>query len=154
MTTRPSDARILVFSQRNMVKALFRCAHYEFEDVISAIDSVDLVAPQANLATSRGRRAQRIGFHAPIFLNPGLPPQTIGNRYDVFFAICGAPQDLLVLNAARPLREACSASVCLIDELWVREMPSYRYYLRILKDFDYVLLYYSGTVKPLNDQIG
>jgi hypothetical protein len=33
-------------------------------------------------------------------------------------------------------------------------MPSYRYYLRILKDFDYVLLYYSGTVKPLNDQIG
>jgi hypothetical protein len=30
-------------------------------------------------------------------------------------------------------------------------MPSYHYFWRLLKDFDLVLLYYSGTVKPLQD---
>src|SRR5258708_7860908 len=39
------NPRILMFSQRNASKRLpFRCAHFEFEGVISHIDAVDLLA--------------------------------------------------------------------------------------------------------------
>ena len=37
--TRPGNPRVLIFSLRNTFpKALFRCPHYEFEDIICEID--------------------------------------------------------------------------------------------------------------------
>ena len=146
--------RILIFSQRNIFKkALFRCAHYEFENIISQIDSVELLAPQLDLPTRRHAIAKRIAFHAPIALNPGIqriPPQA---HYDLFLAVCGAPADLLMVNAVGNWREACKTSICLIDELWVREMAGHRHFLRILEEFDVVMLYYSQSVEALGERI-
>jgi hypothetical protein len=146
--------RILIFSQRNIFKkALFRCAHYEFENIISQIDSVELLAPQLDLSTRRHAIAKRIAFHAPIALNPGIqriPPKA---HYDLFVAVCGGPADLLMVNAVGNWREACKTSICLIDELWVREMAGHRHFLRILEKFDVVMLYYSQSVEALSERI-
>jgi hypothetical protein len=148
------NPRILIFSQRNIFKkALFRCAHYEFENIISQIDSVELLAPQLDLSTRRHAIAKRIAFHAPIALNPGIqriPPKA---HYDLFVAVCGAPADLLMVNAVGNWREACETSICLIDELWVREMAGHRHFLRILEKFDVVMLYYSQSVQALGERI-
>jgi hypothetical protein len=152
--TQSRSPRILIFSQRNIFKkALFRCAHYEFENIISQIDSVQLLAPQLDLPTRRHEIAKRIAFHAPITLNPGIqqiPPKA---HYDLFLAVCGAPADLLMVNAVGNWREACKTSICLIDELWVREMAGYRHFLRILEKFDVVMLYYSQSVQALSERI-
>jgi len=51
------------------------------------------------------------------------------------------------------VRDVCRTSVCLVDELWVKEMVKRRHFLRILAKFDAVMLYYSQTVKPLSNQI-
>ena len=51
------------------------------------------------------------------------------------------------------VRDVCRTSVCLVDELWVKEMVKRRHFLRILAKFDVVMLYYSQTVKPLSNQI-
>jgi hypothetical protein len=154
LIAQPRSPRILIFSQRNIFKkALFRCAHYEFENIISQIDSVELLAPELDLSTGRQAIAKRIAFHAPIALNPGIERTRPKAHYDLFLAVCGAPADLLMVNAVRNWREACKTSICLIDELWVREMAGHRHFLRILEKFDVVMLYYSQSVQALNERI-
>jgi hypothetical protein len=152
--------RVLVFSLRNIFpKALFRCPHYEFEDIICEIDSAELVAPEVNTSNMRSKFATRLGYHASLMLNPGIRRTSADTYpadvyYDLLFTICGYPQDLIMVNAVANLRDICKTSVCLLDELWVTQISKHRHFLRILSKFDVVLLYYSQTVKSLGQLIG
>jgi len=155
MDTRHGMPRVLIFSLRNIFgKALFRCPHYEFEDIICEIDSAELLAPRVDPFSARSNFATRVAYHTRVALNPGIQRIPAKQRYDIFFTICGFPQDLIMVNAVSNLRERCRTSVCLLDELWVKEMTHHRHFLRILAKFDVVLLYYSQTVKPLSEKIG
>jgi hypothetical protein len=155
MDTQPRKPRVLIFSLRNIFrKALFRCPHYEFEDIICEIDSAELLAPEVDPSNRRSTFATRLAYHAPVRLNPGIPRIPAEIHYDIFFTICGFPQDLLMVNAVSNVRDICRTSVCLVDELWLKEMARHRHFLRILANFDVVMLYYSQTVKPLSEQIG
>jgi hypothetical protein len=148
--------RVLVFSQRNIFSNfLFRCPHHEFEDIICQIDSAEILAPRVDKALSlRYNLAKRLAWHTPCVLNPGIPKTRLDTSYDLFFAVCGSPVDLLTINAVENWRDKAKISICLVDELWARELPAYKYYCRLLAKFDYVMLYYSQSVKPLADMIG
>ena len=147
--------RTLIFSQRNLSKILpFRCAHFEFEEVISQIDSVDWLAPRVDPYTRRHILAKQLAYHTPLALNPGIEQKPIRAGYDLFMAICGNPSDLLRINAIGDWRNNCKKAVCLIDEVWVSEIGAYRNFLRMLAKFDLVVLYYSQSVKPVNELIG
>jgi hypothetical protein len=132
----------------------FRCAHFEFEDVIAQVDSVDLLAPHFDPFTQRHWIAKQVAYHSSILLNPGIDQTAMRSDYDLFFAICGNPSDLIRVNAIGDWRAKCRKAVCLIDEVWVREISGYRNYLRLLAKFDVVILYYSHSVKPINEMIG
>ncbi|HLW53550.1 MAG TPA: glycosyltransferase [Candidatus Angelobacter sp.] len=154
MNTQLANPRVLLFSQRNIFgKFLFRCPHFEFENLISQIDSVELLAPQADPSSFRYDLAKRVACRTPILLNPGIPRIRRQTRYDLFFAVCGYPADLLLVDAAISWKDLCTTSVCLIDELWAREIAGYRHYYRLLEKFDVVVLYYSQSVKPLSARI-
>lgn len=147
--------RVLIFSQRNLSEVQpFRCAHFEFEDVIAEIDSVQIVAPRFSNSTQRYNFAKRLAFRTPIRLNPGVPSCSVSSSYDLFFAICGGPSELLSIQTLRDWRRKCRRAVCLIDELWMMNMDGYHQYLRMLEDFDVVVLYYSQSVESLNNRIG
>lgn len=155
MATQTQTPRILIFSQRNIFsKALFRRPHYEFEDIISQIDSAEILAPQEDLSTLHHTIAKLLAYHAPIALNPGIPTTQIKRHYNLFVAICGSPADLLMVNTVSNWRDTCDRSVCLMDELWVKQIGNYRHFLRILEKFDVVMLYYSHSVEALSEQIG
>src|SRR6516165_390676 len=88
--------RVLIFSLRNIFpQALFRCPHYEFEDIICDIDSAVLLAPEVDPFSTRSRFATQLAYRAPITLNPGIRRIPAKLDYDMFFTICGWPQDLL-----------------------------------------------------------
>lgn len=147
--------RVLIFSQRNLSQVQpFRCAHFEFEDVIAEIDSVQIVAPRFSNSTQRYNFAKRLAFRTPIRMNPGVPSCSVSSSYDLFFAICGGPPELLSIQTLRNWRRKCRRAVCLIDELWMMNMDGYHQYLRMLEDFDVVVLYYSQSVESLNNRIG
>lgn len=147
--------RTLIFSQRNLSTILpYRCAHFEFEDVISQIDSVEMLSPRVDPSTQRHMFVKQLAYHTSLALNPGIEKKTIRAGYDLFMAICGNPSDLLRVNAVGDWRNSCKMAVCLIDEVWVREIGAYRNFLRMLGQFDLVVLYYSQSVEPINELIG
>src|SRR5215468_10150342 len=91
--------RTLIFSQRNVFRtALFRCALYEFENVISEIDSVDLLAPRVDVSTFRYSLARRLGHRVPIILPAAGEHVQLKANYDLFLAVCGWPTDLHTLK--------------------------------------------------------
>jgi hypothetical protein len=50
--TKGRSPRTLIFSQRNLTSIQpFRCAHFEFEDVIAEIDEAEFVAAAFNTNT-------------------------------------------------------------------------------------------------------
>jgi len=152
--TQPGKARALIFSFRNIFgSALFRCPHFEFEDLICKIDSAELFAPKIDPSSLRFSFATQLAYHAPITLNPGIHGLPGKGPYDFLFTICGFPQDLLLFSGADNFRDVCRTSVCLLDELWINDIVKHRHFLRILEKFDVVMLYYSQTVKPLGERI-
>jgi hypothetical protein len=148
--------RILLYSLRSIFAgALFRCPHYEFEDMVCQIDSVDVVFPQpSKWFNFRNKTADRISRRTTIALNPGIHKITPKKDYDLFFAICGFPKDLLYLNVIPNWGDHWKTSICLIDEIWASQLSKYECFLKILSKFDYVMLYYSQSVKPVNAAIG
>src|SRR6266446_9822600 len=141
MDTQPGRPRVLIFSLRNIFrKDLFRCPHYEFEDIICEIDSAVLLAPEVDPSGTRCTFATRLAWHAPVALNPGIRRIQAKIHYDIFFTICAFPQDLIMANAVGNLRDICRTSVCLVDELWVTEMVKRRHFLRLIAKFDVVML--------------
>jgi hypothetical protein len=155
MKDRHSPPRILVFSQRNLSTIQpFRCAHFEFEDVISTIDRAEVLAPSIQTSNRRYMLAKQLGYHSPLKLHLSIETIRLQSDYDLFFAVLGNPTDLLRVNAIQNWRDHCKKAVCLIDEIWVREINQYRKYLQALKQFDFIVSYYSHSVNPINQLIG
>lgn len=85
-----------------------------------------------------------------IFANPGLKKVRLNKSYDVFIAVCATLWDLPYINAIERWKDHCKISVCWLDELWVSDIPNYKYWLPALRQFDYVFVGYRGTVSPLS----
>jgi hypothetical protein len=154
-STLSDESRVLLFSQRNIFsRDLFRCPLFEFEDVITEIDAVDIVAPHADLRSRRYGLANRLAFHGPITLKANLERIQPAKQYDIFFAVCGSARDLLMVESAKYLRKNCRMSVLLLDEIWVKQMDYYRHFLRVLEGFDLVVLYYSQSVEAMHKRTG
>jgi hypothetical protein len=120
------------------------------------MDSAELLAPKLDPGSTRSEFAMRLPYHAPIILNPGIKRTAQKKEYDVFFTVCGGlarPHDLVILAAASKYKEVCRKSVCLLDEVWIKQIYKHRHFFKILSKFDVVLLYYSQTVEPLSQQI-
>ena len=152
-----NERRILMFSQRNIFKnALFRCPLYEFEDIVCQIDSVEVLAPNPKNWFNLGFRIanNRLLRHSSIALNPGITSIKIKQSYDLLFVICGYPKDLLTFATVKDWKEHCKTSICLVDEMWVKQLAEYKCFLNILSKFDFVLLYYSQSVKAVSRIIG
>lgn len=151
-TCRP---RTLIFSQRNMSSIQpFRCAHFEFEDVIADIDDVNFIAPSFNPNTRRHWFAKQLAYHTPLRMNPGVKKVQLDKQYELFFAICGNPTDAIRISNAVDWKKICKKSVALIDEMWAKDIPNYRNFLQALAQFDHVVIYYSQSVALANKIMG
>jgi Glycosyl transferases group 1 len=147
--------RVLMFSQRNIIpNALWRCPLYEFEDTICQVDAVEVLAPVPGKLFGYGNRlANRVAASSTVALNPGIPKTEIKDDYDMLFTICSFPKDLLNFRIER-WKEHCRISVCLVDEIWIKELFRQKCYLKLMSQFDYVMLYYSQSVKPVSEITG
>jgi len=149
------DARICMFSQRNVQRLVSRSADYEFEDVICEVDDVELFAPEPTRWFKTGKKlANQLGRHLSVAsLNPGLRRVRLNRSYDVFIAKCMFPSDLPSVNAIKGWRQNCRTAVCWLAEIWAGELHKWEGHLKILSQFDYVVLNCSASVQPVQDAI-
>lgn len=152
-------ARVCMVSQRDISRQAAWCSNYEFEDVISSVDDVELISLQAGWAfPQRLRLLKRLIFRRVsrrlTHLNPGIHAVTLQSDYDIFVFVCMTPQDLLCLSAVKGWRERCKTKICYMTELWTNWLDKYDFQLGLLKDFDHVFLCFSGSVDALGDFLG
>ena len=144
-----------MFSQRNIYEPeVWRCSFFEFEGILQQIDSVEMLGPNPKKWFKLGKRiALRIGRESPIILNPGIPKIRLDRYYDLFFAVCEKPSELLNVNAVMGWKDYCRTSICWLPELWVKEMSVLKSSLEVLSKFDYVISSHTQSIGPISKVI-
>lgn len=157
VTTPLKRPRVCVLSQRGLTRLLSRCCGYEFEDVITAIDDADLVAP-THTRSSRVRMGLRnkLSRHTSLFplVRSGLRAEPSQPTYDLFFVLVQFPWDLMCLDAVPRWRRRSGYAVCVIEEMWATDIDRLGPQLKVLKKFDHVFCGCAGTVQRLSEHLG
>jgi hypothetical protein len=140
---------------RHFRQNAYRCGLYEAQDVLSEIDDVDLIRLEPAWAVWLDEYWLRTPLYYDRFgklisANPGLKKARLSKDYDLFIAVCATFWDLPYINAIKGWKDHCKTSVCWLDELWVSDIPNYKYWLPALKQFDYVFVGYRDTVRALS----
>jgi len=151
--------RILMLTPRRHTKVIWRCGQVEFEDLISAVDDVDLVAPEAEqrgqgkLARQAARVAKRLA-NVEISFQPRVTCAPVAREYELFVHYAGVPSDLRLLDAMPNWRRQCKKAVCVLDECWVEHFADDACWLERLSQFDLVAVMFYNTVEPLQKLTG
>lgn len=151
----PPAPRILLFSERNIYEpVVWRCPFREFEGVLQEIDTVDVLAPRPRKWYRQGKRvASRLGEYFKTPLNPGIPKIKLDGYYDVFFAVCEKPSELMHMNAVKGWKGHCKSSFCWVTEFYVKDMSTFKSCLEVLSQFDHVLFMFAAN-EPFQKRLG
>ncbi len=133
--------RIGLFSLRNLHRLASRCINYEFEDVICRIDEVELLSPVPNgafhlLEKASIHLARDLGLNTIPF---GVQPMKNTCRYDLFFAVCMLPKDLMNINSIWKWRERSKTAVIWLTEIWNEGMTEWKGQIKLLSRFDHII---------------
>ena len=158
MPTNGSQPTVCLPTTRRFARNAFRCGMYEAEDVFAECADVDLLYLEPGTRFQLRSRLQWRLLYKDIsrrlaYANPGLQPVQLAKDYDLFMLVCPIYSDPLYVNAIRGWKERCRTSVCWIDELWARQVPQYKYWLPLLREFDHVILGLSGSVEAVSNAI-
>lgn len=151
--------RVCLPTTRNFARNAFRCGMYEAEDVLADCVDADLLHLEPGKQFQlRNKLLWRLLYkdvsRRAAHLNPGLQKVSLAKDYDLFMFVCPIYKDALYVNAIRRWKDHCRTSVCWIDELWANRVPQYRYWLPLLREFDYVFLGLRGSVEAVSNAIG
>ncbi len=139
---------------RNLKFHVSRCYPYEFEDLISTFDTADLILPtfSPNLFKFTNGLANSVVKSTGIgkFLNPTSNQISVDREYELFFAIFQSASDILSLNSVKGWRKKCHKAICLLDEVWAKDVGNWKGQLEILSKFDYIFLNLSLSVQAVN----
>jgi Glycosyl transferases group 1 len=172
-SSKASDPRVLCVSYRDIAPVISRCGHYEFEDLIGAMDAVDVIAPadtpdpaDADTPAQNGirtlwRLAAKVLRRLSVELEGMLPltgrrrlPSGVARNYELLFVSAQSALDLYNLGPCAMWRSTARVSVCYIDEIYAQEVAALGDLLKILKRFDHILVSVRDTVEPLASATG
>ena len=144
------DSRVLVLSQRNLHTSKSLTTQFEFEDMLLDLDDVQLLAPGPAPHADTGMMARRIvngGLQraglprrSPPWTKPSMRPTPVEGEHDLFFMVVSDSNQLSFLERLKGWRERSRTAVCLLLEVWSRQVPDNADYYRILREFDAVYM--------------
>lgn len=154
-----SRPRICMPSSRNISRRAYQCTLYEAQDVLLDTDDVDLICPKPGWGFEFKQRWQRRLLYRDvtrslIHQNLGVHKTLLKQDYDLFVAVCQNYWDLLYVNSIAGWKDHCKTSVCWMDELWVADLPRFKYWLHALKQFDHIFVGYKETATQLSRVLG
>ncbi|MEL6580000.1 MAG: glycosyltransferase family 1 protein, partial [Cyanobacteria bacterium J06621_12] len=153
------NERILIWSQRNIQNYIFNSCLYEFEDLIDSVDNANLVSPpQYNLWEKGIRKAIKNYtkyFEELAYTNPYFDRRLyLDKKYDLFFSIIDFPYNLSSINLIKNWRNNCQIAVCYIIEIWHKDLPKLKNFIKFFQNFDLICLGHSQIVKDVEKIVG
>lgn len=148
------DARILLLSERNTFVHMWEAPQMEFEDVIMAVDRVDLLAPVERKRGMIERAAVGIKNRVAPLKDWAIDVVEIDRDYDLFFATFHFPPNISYIRKLRGLRRRCKKMVCFLVEMWSPQVDKFGAYLELLEVFDQVLVFNGATVDLVAQRVG
>jgi hypothetical protein len=172
-SSKAPEPRVLCVSNRDIAPVISRCLRYEFEDLIAAMDAVDVIAPAdspdpadadspvQNAIRTLWRLAAKTLRHLSVKLEGTRPltglrrlPPGVARNYDMLFVNTQSAGDLYNLAPLAMWRSTARVSVCYIEELYASDMSALGSLLKILKRFDHIVVGERGTVNTLAEATG
>jgi len=152
-------ARVCMPTWRQFRNTASRCSLYEAQDVFAGVDDVDLLPLEPGVLFERRECWQRKLLWRDVtkklaYVNPGLRRIRLKQDYELLVVMCQQPHELLYLNAVEGSRDRCRVTVCWLDEMWVEQIPSYRYWLHALNQFDHIFVGMSDGARSLSEALG
>ena len=151
------DARVLIFSQRNVERPVWHGGMYEFEDVIASIEDAQMLAPHRRPGSRAVRLARNLRDTAREKL--GLTrlaesePIRVDGMFDLFFAVFHFTWQVAYLRNI-DWRRRCRKGVCFIIEQWWPALDEAEPYLEMLRDFDRVFLFSRWSIPRIEAASG
>ncbi len=154
--TRP---RICMPTARSFRRMAFRGTSYEAQDVLAAVDHVDLVGLEPGpwfrvMQALQKRLLWRDASNRVALLNPGLKSIPLAQSYDAMIVVCQDWLDLVHVNSIVDWRGKCGTTLCYVEELYARDLELYRHWLPALARFDHVVLSMRGSIEAVEKAIG
>ncbi|WP_170789460.1 glycosyltransferase [Ruegeria lacuscaerulensis] len=148
---------VLIFSQRRLNDNVSRCSGFEFEDVLTEIEAVDIVAPARKRDRSLPYDPKRwLSKRTDLFRHwpSGAQKVTLQKDYDIFVCDVQKPQELLTLDAIPNWREHCGLAVCVLEEVWSKDLHVHLPLIRSLAKFDLIACAFAEACDTLHSITG
>ena len=149
------ESRTLVWSQRSIQNFVYNFCLYEFEDIIGAVDRADIIFPQQYDFLGKGIKklvkSQTKQFPALTKINPYRQTMSLEKEYDVFFTIIDFPWNLSSINLLDNWRKQSKFAVCYIIELWRKDIPQLKNFLKFFDNFDLICLGHAEIVDEVQE---
>jgi hypothetical protein len=154
---------VLVLSQRRLHRPIWQAMQYEFEDALTWLDDVDLLAPLPvgpPALSSASRRLvngplRRVGGprRSPPWYAPSARTTRVTADHDLFFAVFHYAYQVSYLERLHDWRRRCRRSAAVLIEAWSSDAQDNLDYLRMLGQFDVVYLF-NPAIAPLLRSLG
>jgi hypothetical protein len=146
-----------VLTARGFSRTAFMGGVYDAQDILVDIDDAELIhlKPRSAREILKSVHARLVWYDFTktlVFANAAFEPIHLRKHYDLFVAYfpCCIASHLIQIAAVRGLRDYCKASVCWIDEIYARDIPTLTNWLPALKQFDHVVVGYGGSVAAIS----
>ncbi|MGL5795762.1 MAG: glycosyltransferase family protein [Waterburya sp.] len=136
--------RILVVSVRDFRFQAANCCIYEFEDLLTDLESAQLYTPSNEFDFARKiyRTVKYFSRSDDLATKIAPFPQelSLDHEYDLLFAVLDNPWQFHLLKSIQGLRDKCRHTACFIAEMWEPDLKNWRLIEEPWSDFDHVFL--------------
>ncbi|RIL07666.1 MAG: hypothetical protein DCC71_02130 [Proteobacteria bacterium] len=147
-----APARTLILTHRRVDPIASRCATFEFEDLIRAVDAVDVFPLGRPIGATLRPRLRRWTAAA---LAPLLPPVASRTQpYELLFVSLHSLGDLARLLPLPRFASAARRTACNVDELWLSQLRGRAHELSMLRGFDVLFTACRGAVDEIQRLVG
>ena len=151
------EPRILVVSVRRFRFQVANCCIYEFEDLLTDLESARLYCPgdefafKFNSARKIYRTAKYAGLsdRAAAAIAPFSQDLVLDREYDLLFAVLDNPWQMHLLESIKGWRDKCRKTACFIAEMWMPDLNNWRLFKEPWSDFDHVFLGVTQCIEGL-----
>jgi len=149
-----SDARVLIWSLRNIQNFVYNSCLFEFEDIIEDVDQANVLAPPQYdaLGTFLKRvveyKTRRTGALSLTRVNPYVGGIELHYEYQIYFVTLDFPWYFSSVNLLKNWRRRCRFAVCYVIEVWSLEIPQMKNFMDFFNQFDLICV---GTYSVVDE---